>query len=80
MMNMSYCRFENTYKAWLECVEALMNEELDRASEKKYAKWLITGVVDLCLDYGILEEGCDLEALDVFIDSMGNDDVDEEGE
>ena len=57
-----------------------MNEELDRASEKKYAKWLITGVVDLCLDYGILEEGCDLEALDVFIDSMGNDDVDEEDE
>lgn len=44
MINMSYCRFENTYHALMECEEALAEiESLNDLSEreKKHAKELI---------------------------------------
>lgn len=42
-MNMSYCRFENTYGDLQDCYNALAEEDLDELSEseKKYAKKLI---------------------------------------
>jgi len=45
MINMSYCRFENTYKALRECTNTLTNgvaslEELSQ-KEREYAERLI---------------------------------------
>lgn len=48
MANMSYCRFENTYRDLLDCYGALEREgtieDLKQSlgnSERKYATWLI---------------------------------------
>ena len=43
MGNMSYCRFENTYRDLQDCLNALQNEDLSELSEseKRYAKELI---------------------------------------
>lgn len=40
MANLSYCRFENTYKALQECEEALSNNGITALSEseKEYAE------------------------------------------
>lgn len=49
MINMGYCRFENTTIALEECTEALERDGLDELSdsEKTYAK----GLYDLAKDY-----------------------------
>jgi len=48
MRNMSYCRFENTYRDLMDCYDALMEKELSELSEteKKYAIKLI----EMCED------------------------------
>lgn len=42
MINMGHCRFENTYLALCECVDALIDEDWNdlSESEQKYAKQL----------------------------------------
>ena len=45
MANMSYCRFENTYRALLDCNEHIGDEDLSR-TEFAYREQL----VDLCKD------------------------------
>jgi hypothetical protein len=70
-MNMSYCRFENTYKAWTECLEALRAGDVDRASEREYAKRLLADVLDYCRDHNIIDEGYDLLWLECMVDKMG---------
>lgn len=72
MMNMGYCRFENTYHALVECEEALaeISEITDRLdnlredssldelsdSEKKYAKRLIQLCETIYEDFSTLVE------------------------
>ena len=47
MGNMSYCRFENTFKDLDDCYEALANGDLpDSESETKY----INKLIGLCRD------------------------------
>lgn len=40
MSNMSYCRFENTYKDLQDCLDHLTDDDLSE-SEKNYRDWLI---------------------------------------
>lgn len=44
MGNMSYCRFENTYKDLRDCDDNMYEAESD--TEKRYRK----RILDLCLD------------------------------
>lgn len=48
-MNMSYCRFENTYVDLQDCYDSLREKSLDELSEteKKYAKKLIKMCKDI---------------------------------
>jgi len=43
MANMSYCRFENTYRDFQDCLEALENDGIDSLSdnERYYAERLL---------------------------------------
>ena len=68
MINMTYCRFENTFKAWLECKEVLYENELSNSDEKQYAKKLLNSILQTALDEEIIE-GFDMEALNYFIES-----------
>ncbi len=52
MANMSYCRFENTYRDLCDCFDALDGaEDLDglnlSRSERRYFEWM----VEKCRDY-----------------------------
>lgn len=53
MANMSYCRFENTFRDLLECSDFLNNNDIDTLSEseKKYALWLIKMCSDIAEDF-----------------------------
>lgn len=57
MANMSYCRFENTYKDMLNCYQALMDNDVQdlSKSELKYA----VRMMELC--ESILEYRDDVE-------------------
>lgn len=53
MSNMSYCRFENTYRDLLDCYESLNNEGGIEGVEKdanEYEKPFIRRFVELCGD------------------------------
>ena len=54
MLNMSYCRFENTYKDLQDCVHSLEIKSLEELSdqEKKFAK----AMRELCEEYLELTE------------------------
>lgn len=41
IMNMSYCRFQNTFEDLIDCKDALYNGDIERTEEKRYAKKLI---------------------------------------
>lgn len=53
MGNMSYCRFENTYRDLQDCYDTLGEKSLDELSEteKKYAKKLIKMCRDIADDF-----------------------------
>lgn len=54
MGNMSYCRFENTYKDLQDCYEALGSweeKELSK-SEERYKKYLIKMCKDIADEFG----------------------------
>jgi hypothetical protein len=57
MVNMSYCRWENTYRAFEECVDSVVNDG-DTLSEReqRYAKYLIMSALNFMLDIGALDE------------------------
>lgn len=61
MGNMSYCRFENTYKDFEECYNALANDGINSLSEseKKWAYRLINEAINFAKDFEELldEEG-----------------------
>ena len=70
MANMSYCRFNNTLNVLEDCKEALENEDIGNAGEKKKAKALI----QLCRE---IADSFD----DDYVDSIiTDDDYDEEEE
>ena len=51
MANMSYCRFENTYKDLVDCYENM--ENVNSESEKRYRQRLIKlcqNIIDECSD------------------------------
>lgn len=53
MANMSYCRFENTYKDLQDCLEALENEGGVTGVEEganQYEKPYIRRLVELCIE------------------------------
>ena len=50
MSNMSYCRFENTYRDLQDCKENMDDTDLSD-TEKKYRKWLIELCQDIASDY-----------------------------
>lgn len=49
-MNMSYCRFENTYDDLRDCLEALENSSVKRLEEdaSQYEKPYIRKLIELC--------------------------------
>jgi len=53
MANMSYCRFENTFRDLLECYDFLSYNDIDELSEseKKYALKLIKLCSDISEDF-----------------------------
>jgi len=50
MMNMSYCRFENTYKALKECYDAMDDDNLSK-EEQRYRMKLLKLCSNLAYDY-----------------------------
>lgn len=46
-MNMSYCRFENTYSDLADCVDALEDNNINSEREFNYAR----KIYDLCNKY-----------------------------
>lgn len=62
MINMGYCRFENTYRALLECIDALIDEDSISESENKYRLSLYEACkeyIAACDDYVYTEESDD---------------------
>ena len=62
MGNMSYCRFENTYKDLIDCQEALQDadgvdnlEEDSNEYERPYIKKLIDLCKDIATEFGDIE-------------------------
>ncbi len=51
MGNMSYCRFENTYKDLEDCYEAMSDNDLSE-SEKRYRQRMIKLAKDIVDDFG----------------------------
>jgi len=47
MINMGYCRFENTYLALNECIDALIDRKTLSESENRYRMRLL----DKCREY-----------------------------
>ena len=68
-MNMSYCRFYNTYHDLVDCKDALYNGDIESWEEKRYAKKLIELCKEIAEDYSAED-----------IDEMGDDDEDKENE
>ncbi len=48
-MNMSYCRFRNTYNDLLDCVSAL--EDIDIENMSKEELWAMKNMRSLCEEY-----------------------------
>ena len=58
MGNMSYCRFENTFRDLQDCDEALGNQEFDELSdsEKKYRNYLVELCKEIADNYGVEDD------------------------
>lgn len=50
-MNMSYCRFYNTYEDLIECKNALADKDICSESEKVYAKLLLKACKSIIEEY-----------------------------
>lgn len=49
-MNLSYCRFENTYNDLMDCLEELDNSSIERLEENanQYERKYIRKLIELC--------------------------------
>ena len=56
MVNMSYCRFENTLLALRECTTALENYEEISTRESEKGQVMFEQFLEFCQDYGIIDE------------------------
>ena len=59
MSNMSYCRFQNTYKDLVDCLEALQADEYLSKSEEQYMNKILSvaeDFIDVGTDYENNEE------------------------
>lgn len=65
-MNMDYCKFENTYKDLMQCLE--VGEPVDDI-ERKYAGKMFKAVLDTLINEGVIE-GYDKEELEYFINAL----------
>jgi hypothetical protein len=55
MSNMSYCRFENTYRDLSDCFENMENVNENNTSEKMYRKNLIELCQNIVDDYAEID-------------------------
>lgn len=58
MANMSYCRFENTFKDLQDCYEAMKDKDFTdlSESEQKYRNYLVKLCDDIVNEFEIEEE------------------------
>ena len=64
MPNMSYCRFENTYRALVDCVETLETKEVLSKDEYKYMRNMrqqAEEFLELSENYTNLEKDVDVQ-------------------
>lgn len=61
-MNMDYCKFENTYKDLMQCLESSPASE----RERKYARKIFETIINTLIDEEVIEE-YDKEVLDYLI-------------
>jgi hypothetical protein len=52
MVNMSYCRFENTYRDLVDCQDNWDNLELEDRREREYRDNILDVCEELLRDYG----------------------------
>lgn len=55
-MNMSYCRFQNTYPDLKDCYEAMDEDDDLSPDEQKYRKRLIELCCQIAAEYGNSED------------------------
>ena len=72
MVNMSYCRFQNTAIALDECIDSLNDENVLSVTEKRYCKSLFQTFLNFCVEEGIVEDedGERDDRLKEFIDGL----------
>lgn len=81
MSNMSYCRFENTYKDLQDCFEALDNMEISSENEKYYAKKLLKLCGEISDQYEIANMKDDYEEkIDDLLNNMSPEEDEGDGE
>jgi hypothetical protein len=56
MSNMSYCRFENTYRDLMDCYNAMSDTDDLSDSEKKYHDKMIKLCKEVADDFGDFED------------------------
>ena len=59
MMNMSYCRMENTCHALDECIDSINSGERISPREFRYFKSMFKEAIKFCYDNGILDDDDD---------------------
>lgn len=75
MVNMSYCRFNNTKLALDECLEAIQNGENLSDAEMDSCKDMFRNFINFCCDSGIIEDddGELDNRLEEFFETIGNE-------
>lgn len=73
MINMSYCRFNNTRLALDECLEAIQNGEKLSDPEMDSCKEMFRTFIDFCYASGIIdEENASNDKLEAFFETIGD--------
>lgn len=80
MMNMSYCRFNNTNIALEECLDSIKNADKLSNSEMNNCRSLFGKFIDFCFDSGILDSdkidyGDVNENLEEFFGTIGDENI-----
>lgn len=75
MVNMDYCRFNNTKNALDECLDAIQNGEKLSKPEMDACKIMFRQFIDFCCNSGIVEdEDGELDdRLEEFFESIGDE-------
>lgn len=75
MVNMNYCRFNNTKIALNECLEAIQCGEKLSDDEMKCCKQMFRSFIDFCYESGIIEDEDDEldDRLEEFFETIGNE-------